>query len=66
MRKLFVYLHRDINGNVFYIGQGQAGRPGSTCDRSQEWKDAARAGYTIEVLHEVDTRNRNTKGRNRS
>jgi hypothetical protein len=57
MRKLFVYLHRDINGNVFYIGQGQEGRPGSTCDRSQGWKDAARAGYTIEVLHEVDTRN---------
>lgn len=48
--KFTVYTHTDINGDVFYVGQGGIGRPWSTCDRSIEWREVSKAESMDEVI----------------
>jgi len=47
-----VYLHRDNNNTVFYVGCGGGSRHKKTQMRSDEWKAIADNGYTIEVYKE--------------
>ncbi len=45
-----VYVHRDLQGSVFYVGSGSDQRPYDRSSRSEEWHEKAREGYTVEVL----------------
>ena len=48
--KYYVYLHRDLNGVVFYIGKGTKGRFKSKQSRSGIWQDIAAKGYTSQII----------------
>ena len=48
--KYYVYLHRDLNGVVFYIGKGTKGRFKSKQSRSGIWQGIAARGYTSQIV----------------
>lgn len=48
--KYYVYLHRDLNGVVFYIGKGTKERYKSKQNRSGAWQDIAVKGYTSQIV----------------
>lgn len=48
--KYYVYLHRRLDGSVFYVGSGQGPRCKSKCNRSKAWKLEAEKGYKIEKV----------------
>ena len=48
--KYYVYLHRDLNGVVFYIGKGTKERYKSKQSRSGAWQDIAVKGYTSQIV----------------
>lgn len=50
--RYYVYVHRDLNGVVFYIGSGTNRRSGSKTNRSKKWLAIAKDGFTCEVLCE--------------
>ncbi len=53
----YVYLHLDNSGNVFYVGCGNKARPFNSKSRSEEWKEMAKKGYSVEIV-DVLTRQR--------
>ena len=57
-KRFYVYLHRDINGVVFYVGKGTGDRKDSKSGRTTAWKNIANKGFTVEVyknnLSEID------------
>lgn len=48
--KYYVYLHRDLNGVVFYVGSGTDRRLTSKINRSKDWQDKASAGFHAEKV----------------
>lgn len=50
--KYYVYLHRDLNGVVFYIGKGTRDRFKSKQSRSGAWREIAAKGYSYQILKE--------------
>ena len=48
-KRFYVYLHRDINGVVFYVGKGTGDRKDSKSGRTKPWHKVAVNGYTVEV-----------------
>lgn len=48
--KYYVYVHRDLNGVVFYVGKGTKNRVTSKNSRSPAWKEVADKGYTYQIL----------------
>lgn len=49
--KYYVYVHKDLNGKIFYVGKGINKRATSSGSRSVAWKEIADKGYTYEILH---------------
>tara|TARA_R110002050_G_scaffold295248_2_gene453900 strand:+ start:179 stop:937 length:759 start_codon:yes stop_codon:yes gene_type:complete len=49
LKDKYVYLHRDVNNTIFYVGVGGKSRPKVTQKRSSEWKAIAKDGYSIEI-----------------
>lgn len=45
-KRFYVYLHRDINGVVFYVGKGTGDRKDSKSGRTKTWHKVAVNGYT--------------------
>lgn len=50
--KYYVYLHRSLDGTVFYVGKGTANRYKSNGSRSEQWKNKASQGYTYQIIQE--------------
>lgn len=48
----YVYLHRELNGSIFYVGKGRKDRYKNKNNRSIAWKDKASNGYTSEFYRE--------------
>lgn len=48
--RYYVYLHRDSEGKVFYVGSGTAHRFKSKCNRSEKWKVLASKGFQTEKV----------------
>lgn len=48
------YLHKRLDGAVFYVGAGSEGRPYST-RRGTRWKQAASEGHTVEICAQWNT-----------
>ena len=48
--RYYVYLHRDLNGVVFYIGKGTGDRYKRKNNRSSKWQEVARNGFTFEIV----------------
>ncbi len=48
--RYYVYLHRDLNSTVFYIGKGTKNRVTSKQSRSKAWKEIADKGFTYQIL----------------
>lgn len=48
----YVYLHKTLDGVIFYVGKGSKNRAWSTCSRSKLWKEKAARGYTVEIFQE--------------
>jgi hypothetical protein len=48
--KYYVYLHRDNNGKVFYVGKGCDDRAFHKENRSSCWDKVAKGGYTVEIF----------------
>lgn len=44
----YVYLHKTLDGEVFYVGKGRCKRAKSKAYRSKEWHAVATKGYLIE------------------
>jgi hypothetical protein len=50
--RYYVYLHRDLHGNVFYVGKGTGQRVTNKGSRSKEWESVANKGYVYQILKE--------------
>lgn len=48
--KYYVYLHRDLEGSVFYVGKGTLKRSKSRQVRSLPWKERSKNGWTYQIL----------------
>ncbi len=48
----YVYLHKDLDGNIFYVGKGRKDRCNKKSNRSIAWKNKAINGYTSEFYCE--------------
>jgi hypothetical protein len=48
----YVYLHKDLNGNIFYVGKGRNNRYKDKSNRGKTWKQQADHGYTSEFYAE--------------
>ena len=49
--RYYVYLHKDKNGNIFYIGKGTTKRAWSKQGRNLKWKEKAKEGYTVHLVY---------------
>lgn len=49
MKQYYIYVHRDNDGNTFYIGKGIRSRAFDQ-DRSQKWYEKANGGYWVEII----------------
>ena len=45
--QFYVYLHTDSLGEIFYIGKGCKRRAKSLGQRSKDWKEKAKNGFTV-------------------
>lgn len=50
--RYYVYVHRDLNGVVFYVGKGTKDRFKSKQSRSASWREIAVNGYSYQILKE--------------
>lgn len=55
--RYYVYLHKDLDGVVFYVGKGTKDRKDSTSGRTQAWKNVAKNGYTVVVYKDYLSNN---------
>jgi len=46
----YVYLHRNLDGVVVYVGKGTKSRVTSNSSRSVAWKEATKSGFTYEIF----------------
>ena len=42
----YVYLHKTLDGNPFYVGKGRLNRAYSSYSRSKNWHQISKCGYT--------------------
>lgn len=53
--KFYVYIHTDLNGNIFYVGKGCGRRSNSGSKRSKEWKEKSNNGFFVSrVVENID------------
>lgn len=53
MRKdFYVYLHKTLDGRVFYVGKGRGKRAWSKKSRSKQWYKISTQGYLVEMYQE--------------
>lgn len=53
MNNKCVYLHKDLNGVVFYVGQGSLTRAyDKSKSRSKSWKERAKQGFSVEIVQQ--------------
>jgi hypothetical protein len=66
MKKYYIYEHRTLDGDVFYIGKGTFNkkysyggyqRAYSKQNRSNKWKNIASKGYSVSIIFESDDLN---------
>lgn len=50
MNNFYVYLHKDNNDVVFYVGKGRRERAFSKTGRSKKWKQVSSSGYSVEIV----------------
>ena len=55
-KKSYVYVHKDTDGFVFYVGSGKKRRGWCSKLRSNAWKERSEDGYILEILQEGMTR----------
>ena len=48
--KHYIYIHKDNNDNIFYIGRGCGNRHKQFKHRTYAWQEAAKNGWTSEVI----------------
>lgn len=48
--RFYVYIHKTINNEIFYVGKGRNGRAWETINRTELWKQHAINGYFVEIL----------------
>lgn len=48
--RFYVYLHRDVNGVVFYVGKGTRDRAMRKDHRSGKWAEVANGGVTYQII----------------
>lgn len=49
--RYYVYIHKDLNDNVFYVGKGTGNRCYVKCNkRSAAWKERSRGGFTYAII----------------
>lgn len=48
----YVYLHKTLDGKVFYVGKGVKKRAWSKSSRSNKWCEKAKDGYSVEIYKE--------------
>lgn len=47
----YVYLHKKLNGEVFYVGKGKGSRAYSSYNRNRHWKSVvAKYGLVVEIV----------------
>lgn len=54
--KTYVYLHKTLDGKVFYVGAGIKKRYSETYKKSKEWKQIAKNGKVSEIVETFDDR----------
>ena len=45
----YVYLHKTLDGNPFYVGKGRLNRAYSSYSRSKNWREVSDKGYSVEI-----------------
>ena len=45
----YVYLHKTLNGKVFYVGKGRENRAWNKSRRSKAWNECAANGFSVEI-----------------
>lgn len=48
----YVYLHKTLDGKVFYVGKGRSDRAWKKFGRSERWNAASSDGYLVEMYRE--------------
>ncbi len=48
----YVYLHKTLDGEVFYVGKGRCNRAWKKFGRSERWNAASSDGYLVEMYRE--------------
>ena len=43
-----MYLHKTLNGKVFYVGKGRENRAWNKSRRSKAWNECAANGFSVE------------------
>ena len=49
-KRYYVYAHYDEKGKLFYIGKGTRNRDETPCQRSKEWINEAKNGFTSVII----------------
>ena len=45
----YVYLHKTLDGKVFYVGKGRLKRAWSKSNRGKNWREVSDKGYSVEI-----------------
>lgn len=48
----YVYLHKTLEGETFYVGKGRLTRAWNKSRRSKEWSNVSSQGYSIEIYRD--------------
>jgi len=57
-----VYLHRDVDGRIFYVGQGRRVRARTKCNgRASAWNKFAKNGFSVEIFQDNLTKDQAVK-----
>lgn len=51
--RFYVYLHRDVRGNIFYIGKGSGNRAYSKKGRNVNWRARAGEGFDVKIYRDA-------------
>ena len=52
MKKYFVYVHYNNDGEIFYIGKGCGKRAGAATHRNDDWIEEAKKGFEYSIVAE--------------
>ena len=48
----YVYVHKTLNNEPFYVGKGKGKRAHSKVGRGTLWKEVAQDGFTVEIIYD--------------